>query len=194
MTDKIEETIRNHFINGEKNHYSRNHIRESLMRKGYDPVKVQMVYNMLNLEDSQVQREVVVDNKKLLSSPVLPVIGGVVLALVIFFGIAMLVPDDASSVTGHAIADAKEKTTEGLDQVNTLNEKIDRKQEQILAQLQIIHEKDMTIEEKEKIITEQLEEINKIQGYLEEEQNHLRQSLLSLLDTLSERPGKALKE
>ncbi len=193
MTDQMDEILRKHFRNGESNHYSRSHVRDTLIRKGYDPIKVQMVYNMLNIEEQDVQREVVVDNKKILSSPILPIIGGVVLALIIFFGISMLIPDnDGSAITGHAIADAKEATTNSLDKVNTLNDKIDKKQEQILAQLRIISEKDMSIEEKEKIIMEQLEEINNIQGYLEEEQDHLRQSLLELLNTLSERPSKAL--
>jgi len=191
MTDQMDEIIRNHFKNGEKNHYSRGHVRDALIRKGYDPIKVQMVYNMLHLEEQDVQREVVVDNKKVLSSPILPIIGGVVLALILFFGISMLVPNgEGEAITGHAIADAEQAATQNLDKVNTLNEKIDVKQEQILAQLRVIHDKDLTIEEKEQIIREQLEEINNIQGYLEEEQDHLRQSLLELLNTLSERSNK----
>jgi len=46
MKDHMDEIIRKHFRNGEKNHYTRAHIREVLIQKGYDPVRVQMVYGV----------------------------------------------------------------------------------------------------------------------------------------------------
>ncbi|MBI2147442.1 hypothetical protein HYU19_03110 [Candidatus Woesearchaeota archaeon] len=195
-----EEIIRRYFKNGVKQGFKKEHLRETLLKHGYDYTSVHFIYNTLGGDASSDMSSGPAPERP--SSPfpssprpLFPSPSRLFLFALVLIGIvgafALISFIKAPSPTGMAVQNSQEAA---LDDIAQLDQEITERHSALQQQLEELKQKDMTIEEKNSIIQQQVAELEKLHASITEERDMMRDLLLDLFNTLVDRPVLARQQ
>ncbi len=176
-----EDIIRHYFKKGMGQGFSREYIRDALLKKGYEHAKVQYVFNSFIMEDHQQAFE----QRQEAPRSRWKMFAGVFVLMLFAFGasfILMKAPGDAG-VTGMVVQDAETR----LGEINDLDQEIELKKQELQQRIEELQTKDLTIEEKNKEIHAIQEDLASLHQKVEQEHDQVRSLLWDLLKTLLRR-------
>lgn len=170
------ETIKTYFERGKERGFSREYVRQILLDKGYDAQQVNYVYNSY-LTDERLQQAEQPPKR----SWTMPLVIAVV-ALFVVGGFFFLTSSDAG-ITGHAVKEAQAQ----LDEITKLNDEITEEKLALEAQLAQLQNADLTIQQKNEIIEEQVTRLEELHKKMNKERDQIRQLLWELLNAIVSR-------
>lgn len=174
-----DELIRSFFKQGREKGFSREHVRDTLLNKGYDYHKVNYAYNSIVMD----QKEHDFHQRPSRPFPARLVAVGAALAVLLFLGFLLFTQSSDTGVTGMAVQDAEGRFSE-IDQIN---QQIEQKKEEVQTKLDQLKTENYTFEEKNKKIEELTAQLNQLHASIEEEHTKVRELLWDLLKTLLKR-------
>src|SRR3989344_70197 len=171
------DTIRAYFEKGEKQGFSREFIRQTLLDKGNDYQQVNYVYNSFLTEEKE--REFI-QARQQASSGSWPKMLALIVGAVLLAGGVLFFAFSDSGVTGYAVKDAQAQ----LEDITKLNNEITAEKMALESQLQLLKQADLTLEQKNQIIQQQVQQLEVLHKKMNQERDQIRQLLLELLNTI----------
>ncbi len=174
-----DELIRSFFKQGREKGFSREHVRDILLNKGYDYHKVNYVYNSTVMNERERDFGVRQEKTKI---PIKPFLLGGALILLVILGLLLLqkTPD---GLTGMAVQDAEGRFSE----IDQMNQQIEQKKAELQTKIEQLKTENYTLEEKNKKIEELTVQLEQLHASIEEEHAKVRELLWDLLKTLLKR-------
>lgn len=181
------DTIRSYFERGEKQGFSREFIRQTLLDKGHDYQSVNYVYNTFLTEEKEREFAQLQSQRQ---GPSLPKMFALIVGAVLLAGGILFFAFSDGGVTGYAVKDAQAQ----LDDITQLNNEITAEKMELESQLQLLKQADLTIEQKNQIIQQQIEQLDVLHRKMNQERDQIRQLLWELLNTIVARGQQATTE
>jgi len=171
------DTIRSYFEKGKKQGFSREFIRQTLLDKGNDYQQVNYVYNSFLTEEKE--REFI-QARQQASSGSWPKMLALIVGAVLLAGGVLFFAFSDGGVTGYAVKDAQAQ----LEDITKLNNEITAEKMALESQLQFLKQADLTIEQKNQIIQQQVQQLETLHQKMNQERDQIRQLLWELLNTI----------
>lgn len=177
----MNEKLVDYFRKGMERGYSIEHIQNVLVQHGHNPLDVRLVAQYLR-QEMEPQRPQQPPRRRF------PVLAAVV-GLLVFAGLtaALVAVLGPSGPTGAVIDNPEEKASR-LNEISRMDDEIDASQQHIDELSRQLQQKELTIEQKNEIIDQQIQEIEKIQGRIDEQRQTIRDFLLELLNEMMRQP------
>ena len=174
-----DELIRSFFKQGRDKGYSREHVRDILLNKGYDYHKVNYVYNSAVMNEKERDFSSRQEKSRV---PIKSFLLGGALILLVVLGL-LLLKNSPDGLTGMAVQDAEGRFSE-IDQIN---QEIEQKKAELQKQIEQLKTENYTLEEKNQKIEELTVQLEQLHASIEEEHSKVRELLWDLLKTLLRR-------
>lgn len=176
-----DEKIMHYLRRGLEKGFSVEHIKAILVKKGYDPAKVNFSAHVLT---TTIRGEELAEKKKEMLNVWVPIL--FVLSIVVIAGLVFVIIKNPqpSAIDQAAI---KEEFDVRIKEIDALGSKIDKKQDTIDTQLDEIAALNATIEEKQELIDKQIEELKKLNIVIKDERTKVRNLLMDLLNSILSR-------
>lgn len=208
----MDDTIRGYFKKGEKQGFSREYVRDILIQKGYDPLRVRMIYNTLSSKPNTVRYQppdarfynlqslspgddahhAPGEPKSVLSILLVIMIGALFIAgTSVFFFYA-----GKGMLTGAVVLDETQtKDAQAvLEGMSARDDEIAKKSRLIREQLDDINKLELTNEEKAQIIRRQLYEIQELHKQMETQREEIHTLLWDLMKDILKKGQREQEE
>lgn len=174
-----DELIRSFFKQGREKGFSREHVRDILLNKGYDYHKVNYIYTSTVMNERERDFGARQEKSRI---PVKPFLLGGALILLVILGL-LLLQKTPEGLTGMAVQDAEGRFSE----IDQMNQQIEQKKAELQTQIEQLKTENYTLEEKNKKIEELTVQLEQLHASIEEEHAKVRELLWDLLKTLLKR-------